>query len=264
MFENLEMGSTGDMVVILQQKLKMLGFYNAVITGEYSLATKEGVLAFQREVGLPKTGIVNQETYDKLMSYTELARSNLRLNPTLNYGDTGSYVRELQTKLKALLYYTGSINSEFDNETLNAVKRFQLNNNLSANGIVNNETWDLLNFLYGNLSQCALNDEVDNNLPYQTYKVVKGDTLYKIAQEFNTTVDEIKRLNNLTSNNLAIGQELKIPTTTTNYQTYKVVGGDTLYKIAQEFNTTVDEIKRLNNLTSNNLAIGQELKIPKS
>ena len=97
-----------------------------------------------------------------------------------------------------------------------------------------------------------------------TYTVKSGDSLYKIANQFNTTVDAIKSLNNLTSNNLSIGQSLKIPTTkaTNNYLNYTVRSGDNLYSIASRYNTTVNIIKNLNNLTSNNLSIGQVLKIP--
>ena len=101
--------------------------------------------------------------------------------------------------------------------------------------------------------------EVENN---GNYIVVAGDTLYKIAQKFNTTVDELKLLNNLTSNTLSIGQSLKIPEENNNYQTYTVIKGDNLYSIARRFNTTQDEIMKLNNLSSNLLSIGQILKIP--
>lgn len=94
------------------------------------------------------------------------------------------------------------------------------------------------------------------------YTVKSGDSLYKIAQNNNTTVDEIKRLNSLTSNNLVIGQALKLPSPLTSENTYTVKSGDSLYKIAQKYNTTVDEIKRLNNLTSNILSVGQVLKLP--
>ena len=94
------------------------------------------------------------------------------------------------------------------------------------------------------------------------YTVKSGDSLYKIAQNNNTTVDEIKRLNNLTSNNLIIGQTLKLPSPLTLENTYTVKSGDSLYKIAQKYNTTVDELKRANNLTSNILSVGQILKLP--
>ena len=95
-----------------------------------------------------------------------------------------------------------------------------------------------------------------------TYTVSSGDSLYAIARRFNTTVDEIKRLNNLTSNNLSIGQKLLIPGYTNNNNTYTVKSGDSLYALARRFNTSVDEIKKLNNLNNNNLSIGQKLFIP--
>ena len=99
---------------------------------------------------------------------------------------------------------------------------------------------------------------------YINYTVKSGDSLYKIANNYNITVNQIVTLNNLTSTNLSIGQILKIPTTeqTQNYINYTVKSGDSLYKIANIYNTTVNKIKSLNNLTSNNLSIGQILKIP--
>ena len=116
-----------------------------------------------------------------------------------------------------------------------------------------------------------------NGIPYytedgqtETYIVQKGDSLYKIANKFNVTVDDIKRENKLNSNLLNIGQVLIIPRNMTYPQTeptdetYIVQKGDSLYSIAKKFNTTVDELKSLNNLSSNLLSIGQKLKISSS
>lgn len=100
------------------------------------------------------------------------------------------------------------------------------------------------------------------------YIVKAGDTLYAIASKFNTTVDEIKKLNNLTSNNLTIGKSLKIPTSTPSIEepkennVYTVKSGDTLYAIANKFGTTVDKLKEMNNLKSTALSIGQKLTVP--
>ena len=69
----------------------------------------------------------------------------------------------------------------------------------------------------------------------------------------------MKEINNLTSDILSIGQRLKLKDSTINKYIVKI--GDTLYSIANAFNTTVDTIKKLNNLTSNLLSIGQELII---
>ena len=94
------------------------------------------------------------------------------------------------------------------------------------------------------------------------YIVQKGDTLYSIAMANNTTVDELKKANNLTSNILSTGQLIKIPSALLPESTYIVKKGDSLYSIANKYNTTVDELKRINNLTSNILSIGQVLKLP--
>ena len=104
---------------------------------------------------------------------------------------------------------------------------------------------------------------VDENL----YIVKKGDTLYSIAKTLNTTVDELKKVNNLTNNTLSIGQQLLVPgyydnKEESNYKQYIVQPGDTLYKIALNNNITVDELKNINNLTSNILSINQILNIP--
>ena len=92
----------------------------------------------------------------------------------------------------------------------------------------------------------------------------KGDTLYSIASKNNTTVTKIKELNDLTSNNLSVGQKLILPgsTVTEVSDSYIVKSGDSLYSIAAKNNTTVNEINKLNNLTSNTLSIGQKLILP--
>ena len=101
----------------------------------------------------------------------------------------------------------------------------------------------------------------------EIYVVKKGDSLYKIAGKYNITVEDIKNYNNLKSNLLSIGQTLKIPSKTidegptTSEETYIVQKGDSLYSIANKFNTTVDKLKKLNNLTSNLLNIGDSLVI---
>lgn len=96
-----------------------------------------------------------------------------------------------------------------------------------------------------------------------TYIVKSGDTLWSIARKFNTTVDKLKQLNNLTSNSLTINQVLKLPTgnTVDDTTTYMVKSGDTLYSIANKFNLSVNELKSINNLTTNLLSVGQVLKV---
>ncbi len=95
----------------------------------------------------------------------------------------------------------------------------------------------------------------------KNYTVQKGDTLYGISKQFDVPIETIKRLNNLTSNTISIGQKLQIPTTQTT-TIYTVKSGDTLYKIANLYNTSVKELIELNNLSSTSLSIGQQIKVP--
>jgi len=95
-----------------------------------------------------------------------------------------------------------------------------------------------------------------------TYNVIKGDTLYGIANKFGVSVNSIKELNNLKSNTISIGQTLKIPTSSNDKITYTVKKGDTLYSIARIYNTDVNTIKNLNNLKSNILSVSQVLILP--
>ena len=139
------------------------------------------------------------------------------------------------------------------NTTVNQIKSL---NNLTSNNL--------------SIGQRLLITSIESSSPTptnNTYTVKSGDSLYSIARNFNTSVDQIKSLNNLTSNNLSIGQKLLIPfsneeTNSPSTNSYTVKSGDSLYSIARTFNISVNDIKSLNNLTSNNLSIGQKLLIP--
>ena len=98
-----------------------------------------------------------------------------------------------------------------------------------------------------------------------TYTVKKGDTLYSISKNQNIPIDTIIKLNNLTSSNLEIGQQLKLKSdsnNSSNKNQYMVQRGDTLYSLALKYNTTVDKLRKLNNLNTNTLTIGQILVLP--
>ena len=94
---------------------------------------------------------------------------------------------------------------------------------------------------------------------YDTYVIENNDTIESISSKFGISPEIIYQLNGFVLD-LVPGSMLVVPRKKSDYfDYYKVTKGDTLYKIAREFNTTVDEIKRLNNLSNNNLSIGQTL-----
>ena len=98
-----------------------------------------------------------------------------------------------------------------------------------------------------------------------SHVVKSGETLWSIAKKYNTTVDKLKDINNLSSNILTINQVLQLPTgNISDITTYTVKKGDTLYSIAKKFNLTVNELKSINNLTTDILSIGQVLNVKPS
>lgn len=139
-----------------------------------------------------------------------------------------------------------------------SVDELKEKNNLTSNALSINQI--LLIPTEGESSE-----EVPSDSLYYTVKA--GDSLYAIANKYGMSVEELKELNNLTSNLLTIGQRLLIKKgedLTDSTETYTVVKGDNLYQIALKFDTTVDALKTLNGLTNNVLSIGQVLKIPSS
>lgn len=112
------------------------------------------------------------------------------------------------------------------------------------------------------------------NIPYVAneesgyYTVKKGDSLWSIATKYGLTVNELKELNNLSSNILKVGQTLKVTSGETekvpeNYLVYVVKSGDNLWDIAKKYNTTVSTLMSVNNLSSDKLKLNQQLLIPK-
>jgi len=104
------------------------------------------------------------------------------------------------------------------------------------------------------------------------HTVVAGDTLWKIAQKYNTTIAAIVNVNNINPYNyLRIGQKLNIPATApstpvppTGPIQYTIKAGDTLWKIAQIYGVTITELARVNRLNVNNpIYVGDTLIIPK-
>ena len=155
----LEKGSTGSDVKDLQTKLKKLGYYDAYVDGDYGDTTVAAVKAFQKKYNLTADGIAGKETLKKLDSVYENANS-AKNDDSLRMGDSGSAVKDLQTKLKKLGYYDGTVDSTFGSGTYAAVRAFQKKYNLTADGVAGSETLKKLDSAYKN----ADSDKDDDSL----------------------------------------------------------------------------------------------------
>ena len=155
----LEKGSTGSDVKDLQTKLKKLGYYDAYVDGDYGDTTVAAVKAFQKKYNLTADGIAGKETLKKLDSVYKNADSD-KDGDSLRMGDSGSAVKDLQTKLKKLGYYDGTVDSTFGSGTYAAVKAFQKKYNLTADGVAGSETLKKLDSAYKN----ADSDKDDDSL----------------------------------------------------------------------------------------------------
>ena len=155
----LEKGSTGSDVKDLQTKLKKLGYYDAYVDGDYGDTTVAAVKAFQKKYNLTADGIAGKETLKKLDSVYENANS-AKDDDSLRMGDSGSAVKDLQTKLKKLGYYSGTVDSTFGSGTYTAVRAFQKKYNLTADGVAGSETLKKLDSAYKN----ANSDKDDDSL----------------------------------------------------------------------------------------------------
>ena len=155
----LEKGSTGSDVKDLQTKLKKLGYYDAYVDGDYGDTTVAAVKAFQKKYNLTADGIAGKETLKKLDSVYKNADSD-KDDDSLRMGDSGSAVKDLQTKLKKLGYYSGTVDSTFGSGTYAAVRAFQKKYNLTADGVAGSETLKKLDTAYKN----ADSDKDDGSL----------------------------------------------------------------------------------------------------
>ncbi|MFB5166758.1 peptidoglycan-binding protein [Parageobacillus toebii] len=145
----LKIGSRGMEVSKLQQKLKQLGYFTyPEITDYYGTFTAEAVRKFQEKNKLPVTGVADSATLAKIneaIASSEPQPSAPKAGIYLTTGSTGSKVKEVQTKLKQLGYFTYSqITGYYGTITANAVKSFQRDVNLKATGVVDTETYERL------------------------------------------------------------------------------------------------------------------------
>lgn len=149
---NMKLGSTGTAVSALQQNLTTLGYYYGDVTGHYGNLTQQAVKKFQKAKGLTQDGVASTATLNAITS--ALKNAGVDVGPgtvatTLREGDKGTAVTELQTMLKKLNYYYGSVTGSFDSLTKQAVRKFQDDNKLTVDGVAGPATINKLRTLTG-------------------------------------------------------------------------------------------------------------------
>lgn len=129
----LKQGATGNNVLQLQAQLHKLGYYSGVVDGVFGPGTFSAVSNFQKERGLVVDGIAGQATVQALQRLSAIARSGDTSKETSMSEDE---VLKLQTKLKAIGYYRGSLDGDFGPLTHSALLDFQSDNGLEVDGVV--------------------------------------------------------------------------------------------------------------------------------
>jgi len=144
----LKLGVKGDEVTRLQQRLQELGYYTGEVDGQYGPGTQEAVVRFQQQHGLDADGIAGEST--RSAAYASSAQvfvptpSPAPTPSLLKKGDNGEGVRAMQSRLKELGYYNGSVDGDFGGGTEEALRLFQRQNDLDVDGIAAQMTFAVL------------------------------------------------------------------------------------------------------------------------
>jgi len=157
-------GAKGDQVRELQARLKQLEWYDGLVSGTYDDPTTAGVRGFQSKRGMPETGSVDDATWASLVSMTrqptkdELSNTLTPGPALLKQGSTGAKVRDLQSRLKQIGWWSGDVSDSYGPSTAAAVKQFQDKRQIPVTGEVDQRTLDKLNAMTRTPTQDELNN----------------------------------------------------------------------------------------------------------
>ncbi len=133
-------------------------------------------------------------------------------------------------------------------------------NNLSSSKIIAGKTLSI----YPNGEIVSAPPKTQTNYIY--HKIKKGETLSQIAEKYKVSIVSIRSLNDISGNKIVAGKTLKISSSESAIEQLKngyhiVIKGESLYSISKKYNTTVQKLKSLNNLSDSKIKIGQKLKV---
>ena len=160
-------GTKGDQVRELQARLKQLEWYDGNVSGSYDAVTTAGVRGFQSKRGMAESGSVDQATWASLTSMTrqptkdELSNTLTPGPAILKQGSTGAKVRDLQSRLKQIGWWSGDVVDAYAATTAAAVKSFQDKRQIPVTGEVDQRTLDKLSAM----TRKPTDDELNNVKP---------------------------------------------------------------------------------------------------
>lgn len=156
-YSTIPYGAQGDEVRKMQNALSKQGFFKGMVDGKFGPATKKAVIAFQKSVSLTPDGKPGNKTLTALYhgpsainTHTDgdiKANLNIKDPRSIYYGMSGDRVRSLQLALRRAGYYNAAIDSVFGDNTLAAVRKFQGQHGLKADGIAGVKTQAKLNMI---------------------------------------------------------------------------------------------------------------------
>ena len=153
--ESAPLSGTSDAAIRdVQEKLKAIGFYSGDITGRAGEKTIQAIKAFQKKIGLDETGELTKTTLARLDEHYAALRQNQREKADIeetgnaNAGVSARTIEQVQTKLKALDFYSGDITGKVGEKTTSAIITFQTRYGLSPDGIIGKATLTKLDEVY--------------------------------------------------------------------------------------------------------------------
>ncbi|MBR1409305.1 MAG: peptidoglycan-binding protein [Clostridia bacterium] len=201
----LRLGSEGDDVRTLQQKLAAMGYYSGSITGHFGSKTESAVAAFQSANGLSADGIAGSKTLNAINNKSSGSSSSASSASSassssgssssgtmLKYGVQSEAVRSLQQNLKTLGYYSGSVTGNYGNLTKEAVASFQRANGLSADGIAGSKTLSAVSQKLSSSSSSSASSSSSSSSSFSSSSSVKLDTSVTVAE--GSKNDNVKKL----------------------------------------------------------------------
>ena len=298
----LQRGMTIVPVGNLQEQLCFLGFPLMLVDNVFGDQTEAAVRQFQASVGLEPTGVVDPVTWRRMFGGEPLSAEPV-VQPT--QAQIGPVIRVVLSLRRLYLYENGQLVADYPvaigkPTTPTPVGEYRIFEKELNPGGAFGTRWmaftERRHGIHGTNQPESIGQAVSNGcvrmfnpdvealydrVPLDTpvivetgavippdgfYTVQPGDTLYSVALRFDTTVEALIQANNLASDIIFPGQQLRIagaaPPPPIQYISYTVSPGDTLFSLALRFGATVEAIMRANDLSQDIIFVGQVLRIP--